>query len=213
MIGKLKGIIDSILEDALLIDVGGVCYHVFASASTLRTMPGEGEAATVFIETHVREDHIHLFGFATESEKRAFLLLNKVSGVGAKMALSILSAASPSQLATAIAAGDSAPFRAASGVGPKLASRLLVELKDKFTLLADSTSHFQTTAISGTQTAEATAEKQGESHAVGDAISALVNLGYNRSDAYSAVARAASQKNDAGISELIRAGLKELGGV
>ncbi len=211
MIGKLKGIIDSILEDALLIDVGGVCYHVFASGATLRQMPRAGEATTLFIETHVREDHIHLFGFATEAEKKAFLLLNKVSGVGAKMALSILSSATPSQLATAIAAGDNAPFRAASGVGPKLANRILVDLKDKFTLLVGDSS-FSLGAMPSSSS-QASAANEAGNNATGDAISALVNLGYNRSDAYTAVARVAAANEDAGVSELIRAGLKELGGV
>lgn len=216
MIGKLKGIIESVMEDALLIDVGGVCYYVFASAATLRQLPREGEATTLWIETHVREDHIHLYGFTTEAEKKAFLLLNKVSGVGAKMALSILSAATPSQLATAIAAEDAAPFKAASGVGPKLAKRILVDLKDKFTLFDDGTGLQLSGAAGAALASEGQAKPSAASGghpAVGDAISALVNLGYSRSDAYSAVSRAASGQEDAGVSELIRAGLKELGGV
>ncbi len=211
MIGKLKGLIESILEDSVLIDVGGVCYHVYASAATLRQLPAESEAATLWIETHVREDHIHLYGFATEAEKKAFLLLNKVSGVGAKMALSILSTATPSQLATAIAAEDDAPFRAASGVGPKLAKRILLDLKDKFALLGDGNLHLSAVPNTGAS-ANTGSDATPANNAAGDAVSALVNLGYNRSDAFSAVSRAVSNQNDAGVSELIRAGLKELGG-
>jgi Holliday junction DNA helicase RuvA len=163
----------------------------------------------VWIETHVREDHIHLFGFASQDEKRAFLLLNKVTGVGAKMALAILSAASPSQLATALAAQDTAIFRTASGVGPKLASRIVAELKDKFSLLV--TDMIETHSFISSSS-NSSALQQGPSLAINDAISALVNLGYNRSDAYTAVTRAASSsQQESDVGDLIRYGLKELG--
>jgi Holliday junction DNA helicase RuvA len=209
MIGKLKGIIELRTDDSLLLDVNGVCYLVFVSANTLSQLPGEGEAASVWIETHVREDHIHLFGFASQDEKRAFLLLNKVTGVGAKMALAILSAASPSQLATALAAQDTAIFRTASGVGPKLASRIVAELKDKFSLLV--TDMIETHSFISSSS-NSSALQQGPSLAINDAISALVNLGYNRSDAYTAVTRAASSsQQESDVGDLIRYGLKELG--
>src|SRR5690242_17327897 len=123
MIRKLKGIVDSIETDAVILDVGGVGYGVFCSANTLRLLPREKESTTLFIETHVREDHIHLFGFATAEEQESFQTLVKVSGVGAKMAMAVLSAMTPSQIATAIAAQDQNAFKAVSGVGPKLASR------------------------------------------------------------------------------------------
>ncbi|MCE3232880.1 MAG: ruvA [Rickettsiaceae bacterium] len=106
MIRKLKGIIDFIDTDSLILDVGGVGYGVYCSANTLRLMPREKEAATLFIETHVREDHIHLFGFATAEEQEAFQTLVKISGVGAKMAMAILSTLSPAQIATAVLAQD-----------------------------------------------------------------------------------------------------------
>src|SRR4051812_7571934 len=111
MIRKLKGIIDSIDTNSVILDVGGVGYGAFCSANTLRTLPGKGEAATLFIETHVREDHIHLYGFAKVEEQEAFLLLNKVNGVGSKMALNVLSVLSPAQLTTAIAAQDKGVFK------------------------------------------------------------------------------------------------------
>lgn len=210
MLGKLKGIIDTLEEDSLILDVGGAGYHVFASGNTLRHIGHVGEAATLFIETHVREDHIHLFGFATQEEKRAFLLLNKVNGVGAKMALAVLSIMSPSQLATAIAAQDAAAFKAVSGVGPKLAARIIAELKDKFSVIGvESFAGSISTASTGAPSAPANEA----GHSVSDAVSALVNLGYNRSDAYSAVMRIAGSDDELAVGELIRLGLKELGKV
>ena len=102
MIKKLKGIIDSVDTHSIILDVGGVGYGAFCSSNTLRNLPQKGEAATLFIETHVREDHIHLYGFSSLEEKQAFVLLQKVNGVGSKMALAILSALTPASLTTAI---------------------------------------------------------------------------------------------------------------
>ena len=130
MIAKLKGIIDTIGEDYCIVDVGGVGYLVFASSKTLGRL-GKGTAASLLIETVVREDSITLYGFADAWEKEWFNTLTRVQGVGAKVCLSILSVLSPGQLAQAVSAQDKASFTRASGVGPKLAARIVTELKDK----------------------------------------------------------------------------------
>ncbi|HTM79406.1 MAG TPA: Holliday junction branch migration protein RuvA, partial [Devosia sp.] len=131
MIGKLKGMVDSFGDDRVLIDCGGVCYEAFCSSRTLQALPRVGEATVVFIETIVREDMIRLYGFANEAEKAWFNLLMTVQGVGARVALAILSALSPSEISSAIALQDKAMMGRASGVGPKLATRLVTELKGK----------------------------------------------------------------------------------
>lgn len=201
MIGKLKGIIDTINEDSVIIDVGGVGYNAFCSGNTLRNLPKCGEAASLIIETHVREDHIHLYGFADENEKRAFLTLTKISGVGSKVALAILSVFTPQTLAKALAAQDKAAFTTVSGVGPKLATRIVSELKDKFSF---ATSDISISSGSGSVNIPSNND-------IADAIAALVGLGYSRSDSYSAVNKIAAQNDNAQIDILIREGLKELG--
>src|SRR5579863_9193080 len=135
MIGKLRGLIDSIGDDSIILDVGGVGYHVFCSSRTLAALPLVGEAAQLVIEMHVREDHIHLYGFPDSIERDWFRLLLTVQGVGNKIALAILGAYAPEQLAHSILAKDTAAFRAISGIGPKLAERIVTELKDKVTKL------------------------------------------------------------------------------
>ncbi len=131
MIGKLKGVVDSVDEEELILDVNGVGYLVSASARTLRALPAIGQAATLHIETQVREDAIRLFGFLTAGERDWFRLLQSVQGVGAKVALGILGALSGEALSAAIARQDKAMMARAPGVGPKLAARLVLELKDK----------------------------------------------------------------------------------
>jgi Holliday junction DNA helicase RuvA len=197
MIGKLKGMIEQAGADSVIIDVGGVGYLVFCSGRTLRQL-NPGRESTLFIETHVREDHIHLFGFSAEEERLWFKQLQTVSGVGAKVALAVLSALSPDQLITAIASQDKAAFKAVAGVGPKLAERILVELKSKVSGLS---------IVPKTGGGVATESAGGE---IADAISALINLGYNRSEAYGAVQKAAQANKTAKVSDLIRLGLKEL---
>jgi holliday junction DNA helicase RuvA len=182
MIGKLKGRIDSIEEDSIIIDVGGVGYHVFCGARTLAQLPGPGEAATLVIHTHVREDHIHLFGFPDVTEREWFRLLMTVQGVGVKMALAILGAFAPAALAQAIAAKDTRALTRISGVGPKLAERLATELKTKAVKLSAGA-----VAMPGKGGNPAALPPASSSE---DAISALVNLGYGRSEAYGAVAAA-----------------------
>lgn len=208
MIAKLRGIVDRLGEDFAIIDVGGVGYLVFASVRSLSKLV-KGAEATLWIETVVREDSITLYGFADLSEKEWFLTLTKVQGVGAKVCLSILSALSPMQLSQAIAAQDKASFTRANGVGPKLAARIVTELKDKAVGLAaaaDGDDIMQ--ALSADAPKPATADAAA-SRAVEDAISALVNLGYQRIEAYRAANAAAASAPDAGVAELIRLALKE----
>jgi Holliday junction DNA helicase RuvA len=200
MIGKLKGLIDAIGEDHLIVDVNGVGYVVAASARTLRNLPGLGEAAILHIETQMREDSIKLFGFLAEAERDWFRLLQSVQGVGAKVALGILSALSSADLAQAIALQDKASVARAQGVGPKLAARIVAELKDKAPLSG--------AADIGPPTAGAAPALAGPAH---DAVLALVNLGYGRPQAAEAVAKgAASLGGGATTAALIRLGLKEL---
>ena len=204
MIYKLKGIIDTVGVDYVILDVSGVGYGVFCSGNSLRQLPAKGESISLFIETHVREDHIHLFGFATEKEKDTFNIITKVSGVGVKVALAILSVLSPSQLANAIVAQDKAAFKSVSGVGPKLASRIVTELKDKFgSIVADDSVKLAK---------DNNVESSGQFGAgdITDAVTALVGLGYSRSDAYNAIINVAAQNDNAPIDILIREGLKEL---
>ncbi len=140
MIGKLKGIIDSYGADYVLLDVGGVGYQVHCSARTLATLPAPGQAATLSIETHVREDQIRLFGFASDMEREWFRLLQTVQGVGAKVALSVLGTLKVPELASAITMRDKAAISRAPGVGPKVAERIVTELKDKAPEFADNRS-------------------------------------------------------------------------
>lgn len=203
MIAKLKGLVDSQGDDWAVIDVSGVGYLVFASAKTLSRLPKAGEAATLFIETHVREDHIHLYGFIDAVEKEWFRLLLTVQGVGSKVALAILSVLTPEEISRAIAAGDKAMISRANGVGPKLAVRLLTELKDKAAGIA-LTPFSPAAATAGAAPLEA--------GPLEDAISALVNLGYRRVEAHAAVLKASEGLGaGANSSALISAGLKQLG--
>ncbi|NOZ67111.1 MAG: Holliday junction branch migration protein RuvA [Alphaproteobacteria bacterium] len=204
MIAKLKGLVDTIGEDYCIIDVNGVGYLVFCSGRTLGNLPAVGEAVTLMIETHVREDHIHLFGFASELEKDWFNLVQTVQGVGAKVALAILSVVAIDELSNSIAAQDKTVVGRAKGVGPKLATRFITELKDKVSQFAISSS--------APDTSGGGAAPSAEGRTVQDAVSALVNLGYRQTEAYMAVSAAArSIDGEATVSDLIRLGLKELG--
>jgi len=190
--------------DQVILDVGGVGYLVFCSQTTMRALPPEGMFATLLIDTHVREDHIHLYGFADDAERRWFKALQDVQGVGARVALSLLGAATPALLAQAIVAQDAGPLQRAAGVGPKLAKRILVEMKDRAPALAMDAGRIATTTSTPTAI-------NVEDAAVSDAVSALVNLGYTRSDAFSAVANAArAREGNATVPELIRGGLAQL---
>jgi Holliday junction DNA helicase RuvA len=205
MIGKLKGRVDSTSDDSLIVDVGGVGYVVFASIRTLSRYASAGEAVELVIETHVREDHIHLYGFTSVVERDWFRLLTTVQGVGARLALAILGQFTPDQLSNAIAAQDKKLITATPGVGPKLAERMITELKSKVGSLPTSAMVLSHPAHSKAAKAD-TAPPQ----VTDDAVSALVHLGYGRSEAYAAVARVASQHGEPSIDDLIRLSLREL---
>ncbi len=208
MIAKLSGLLDSIREGHAIIDVNGVGYLVFCSSRTLGLLPARGQPVSLQIETHVREDHIHLYGFGSDAERDWFKLLTTVQGVGAKVAQSILGTLAPLELAQAIVAGDRATVSRAEGVGPKLAQRIVTELKDKAGIIGLQAG-VQSQAPAAGAAANGGAAIEGE---LADAVSALVNLGYRRVEAFSAVT-AASRKlgAEAAVGDLIRAGLKELG--
>jgi Holliday junction DNA helicase RuvA len=215
MIAALKGLVDHIGEDSAVIDVGGVGYLVFCSSRTLTALPRAGEAVALRIETHVREDHIHLYGFATDAERAWFRLLTTVQGVGARVALAILSALSATDLARAIAAQDKAALGRANGVGPKLAQRIVAELKDKAGALElGAGARAAGLATSGAADAGDTTTDGGggDERLVSDAVSALVNLGYGRTEAYGAVIEAAREMGaQVKVEALIRGGLARLG--
>lgn len=201
MIGKLKGRIDSVGEDSVVIDVGGVGYHVFCAGRTLAQLPPRGEMGELVIHTHVREDHIHLFGFPDTHERDWFLLLMTVQGVGVKMAMAILSVFSPRELAHFMAAKDTKALTRVSGVGNKLAERLTTELKNKVAKLP-------TGAVSIGSGKASPLPPMSVSE---DAISALVNLGYSRSEAYTAVAMAAGRLGEEPkVDSLIKESLRKL---
>ncbi|TWB47795.1 Holliday junction branch migration protein RuvA [Nitrospirillum viridazoti] len=206
MIAKLKGLLDSTGLDWAIIDVGGVGYLVSASSRTLRRLGGVGEAVSVLTEMWVSEDKMQLFAFADVAERDWFRLLTTVQGVGARVALAVLSVLSPEQIAQALMVQDKTALTQADGVGPKLATRMISELKDKVPALALAPTLAGTPA--GKTDAAAAPAVNG---AVADAVSALVNLGYKRLEAFAAVTTCAARLGpEAGVSELIRAGLKEL---
>ena len=203
MIGKLKGLIDSYGEDYVILDVGGVGYQVHCSSRTLQALPSPGEAAVLSIETYVREDQIKLFGFRTDTEREWFRLLQTVQGVGAKVALAVLGTLKPADLATAIAMRDKAMVARTPGVGPKVAERIVTELKDKAPAYADLDP--AVVRLSG-QVDERRAPQP-----VADAVSALVNLGYGQPQAAAAIAAASREAGEGtDTAKLIRLGLKEL---
>jgi len=206
MIAKLRGRLDSMGEDWAVVDVGGVGYLVYCGSRTLAALPPLGEVVEFAIETHVREDHIHLYGFSSASDREMFRTLTTVQGVGAKVGQGILSALSAEQIAQAIAAGDQAAFKKASGVGPKLAARLVAELKDKIGAFALGGPVALPPGASGV--------KPAKGNIVEDAVSALVNLGYGRMEAFGAVSRAVQAAGGAApLGALIKSSLKELGNV
>ncbi|MHB8884119.1 MAG: Holliday junction branch migration protein RuvA [Methylovirgula sp.] len=202
MIGKLKGMIDTIGEDFILLDVHGVGYLVHCSSRTLARLNHVGDLASLAIETHVREDAIRLYGFTTDAERDWFRLLQTVQGVGAKVALAILGTMSPEELAASIARQDKARIAQAQGIGPRLAARLVAELKDKAPPnLAFGKGEM---AMDGHAVAQ-------EPQAVQDAISALLTLGYGRPQAAGAAAAAQEALGAAAdVAALIRHSLKLL---
>jgi Holliday junction DNA helicase RuvA len=204
MIGKLKGIIDSYADDHIILDVNGVGYLVHCSARTLQALPSTGEPVVMAIETHVREDQIRLFGFLLDGEREWFRLLQTVQGVGTKVALSILGTLNPADLASAIALRDKAMVARSPGVGPKVAERIVTELKDKAPAYAELDP--AVVRLSGELDARRAPQP------VSDAVSALVNLGYGQPQAAAAIAAASRAAGEgADTKSLIRLGLKEIG--
>ncbi len=217
MIGKLRGVLDEIQEDSIILDVGGVGYLVFCSQRTIAALPMVGEAVQLIIEMHVREDHMHLYGFPDSVERDWFRLLATVQRVGNKMALTILSAHTPQSLVHAILAKDTTAFSRISGVGPKLAERIVTELKDKVSKLPTSSFQINTSVGIASELPPAKGNKKAasakppEQNHTEDTISALVNLGYSRTEAYSAAVKAAQEtEGKASLDQLIRLSLKEL---
>lgn len=215
MFAKLTGQLDSISEEGVVVDVNGVGYLVSVSRLCLDRLGGVGSHVRLLIDTHVREDKIALYGFADREEQAWFRLLTTVPGVGAKVALSVLSTLSPAQLNVAVASGDAKALSRADGVGPKLAARLSSELKGKAAQIAPIMSIAAVSGGKNSVPASSSSSGAGatpDSGALGDAVSALINLGYGRSEAYSAVmtVRAGLDDNTADVSTLIRLSLKEL---
>jgi Holliday junction DNA helicase RuvA len=202
MIGKLTGRLDSASPQAVILDVGGVGYEVTVGARTLAELPQPGETVTLAIETHVREDEIRLYGFATEHERAWFKALQTVQGVGAKIALAVLGTLSAADLANAVALQDKGQVARAPGIGPKVAARIVAEMKDKMPSLAPairSGRGFVPVAVLP------------EGLAARDAVSALTNLGYAHGEAAAAVMAAIGKVGrEARAEELIRLGLREL---
>jgi holliday junction DNA helicase RuvA len=203
MIGKLKGVIDSYGEDFVIVDVGGVGYEVHCSARTLQALPAPGEPAVLSIETYVREDQLRLFGFQSDVEREWFRLLQTVQGVGARVALSVLGTLKIADLATAVATRDKATVARTPGVGPKVAERIVTELKDKAPAYA---------AVDPAVIRLSGAVEDGRApRPVADAVSALVNLGYGQPQAAAAIAAAMRDAGEgADTARLIRLGLREL---
>jgi Holliday junction DNA helicase RuvA len=199
MIAKLYGVLDSILDNGAIINVGGVGYFIFASSRTLMELGAIGDPVVVHVDTHVREDHIHLFGFVIEDERAWFQLLQTVQGVGAKAALAILSALSTDEVSGSIFAQDKASLCRAEGVGPKLADRILNELKDKAPKLL------------GSLTQSSQPLQPSTDPMFTDAVSAMINLGYSRLDAHKTVTNVRKNgiDNETRV-QIISASLKEL---
>lgn len=203
MIGKLTGLVDDYGDDHVIIDVGDVGYVVFCSSHTLTGLPQKGERASLWIETHVREDMIRLFGFASLAEREWFRLALTVQGVGAKVGLALLSTLRPSELASAVALQDKAAIGRTPGVGPKLAQRIVAELKGKAPALVGIDP--LAARLAGP------ADEAAMPSAVMDAVSALVNLGYGQPQAAAAVAAAMKTAGEgAHAALLIKLGLREL---
>ena len=199
MIGKLTGIVDSVAEDHAIIDVGGVGYLVHCPASTLSKLSA-GAGASLMIETKVSEDAIRLYGFAAAEEREWFRLLQTVQNVGARVALNVLSALSSRELERAVALSDKAAIGRAQGVGPKLATRIVTELKDKApSMMLRGHAEAGAVAVLAPRGPEA------------DAVAALVKLGYSQSQAAEAVARSLRDLGEAPVGALIRESLRAMG--
>lgn len=205
MIGKIRGIVDSIFEDYAIIDVHGVGYRVFCSSKTLSFLQSQQGEVSLTIETNVKEDHIHLYGFANQQEKDMFTKLCKVNGVGSKMCIKIMSVLNIDEINYAIISDDKKALCRASGVGPKLAQRIISELKDSVSKMQIS---LGSANISGqTKQTSITSESQ---NLINDAISALENLGYDRSSIYKICVEKYNKNCNITLESLITESLREL---
>lgn len=216
MIGRLKGLVDGVGDGWVLIDVNGVCYLVEGSGRMLSSLPGQGELVTLAIETYVREDQFRLFGFLSEEERSWFKLLLGVQGVGAKVALAIQSVLSVSELSQAVMAQDKTMVSRAPGVGPKVAQRIVQELKDKVPEASFVVAGHGASA-GGASDDAGDMNQPDMNTTVSDALSALTNLGYARSQAHFAVMTVMGQLNQSedgaetlSTEALIKSALKEL---
>jgi Holliday junction DNA helicase RuvA len=205
MIGKLRGLIDSIFEDYTIIDVHGVGYRVFCSSKTLSFLQSQQGEVSLTIETNVKEDHIHLFGFLNQQEKDIFIKLCTVNGVGSKMCIKIMSVLTIEEINYAIISGDKKAFCRASGVGPKLAQRIITELKGSISKTGISLST-PTTSGQTTQTSTTSASQ----NLINDAISALENLGYDRSSTYKICVEKYNKNCNITLESLITESLRDL---
>ena len=202
MIAKLMGLLDSICDGYIIVNVSGVGYRVFCSTRTIGQLSGVNQPVSLYIETQVREDAIRLFGFITPVEQQLFNTLTVVQGVGAKVALAILSSLSVQEIQMAVMTGDSKSFTRVSGIGPKLAVRLVTELKGKLGSIGTNEEM---------QILKTSLTNQSMNQALDEALSALVNLGYARTEAGVVVAQVLREYPDVHTSELIRLSLKEIG--
>ena len=216
MIGRLKGLVDGVGDGWVLIDVNGVCYLVEGSGRMLSSLPGQGELVTLAIETYVREDQFRLFGFLSEEERSWFKLLLGVQGVGAKVALAIQSVLSVSELSQAVMAQDKTMVSRAPGVGPKVAQRIVQELKDKVPEASFVVAGHRASA-GGASDDAGDMNQPDMNTTVSDALSALTNLGYARSQAHVVVMTVMGQLNQSedgaetlSTEALIKSALKEL---
>ena len=200
MLGKLRGIIDEVSSDHILLDVNGVGYLIFVSTRTIQNLSQDGSVVSLLINMQVREDSLSLYGFMHQNEKEWFVKLISVKGIGPKLALTILSSLDPAQIVSAILAKDQASFSKISGVGKKIAERIVIELKGhstsseeaKILNRADFHGNVDTSTI------------------LDDAVSALSNLGYNRTDAYSVSSKVVQSNQHASLGEVIKLSLREL---
>ena len=201
MIARLKGVLADRGAGSIIVMAGGVGYEVFIPLSTFYELPDEGREVELYIKTVVRDDAIELFGFLTSSEKEAFLILTSVSKVGPRLALNVLSGISPAELADAVSSKNVARLSKTPGIGPKTAERLMVELKDKVVRLAASSTP-----------PKASREEEDLDQIGQDVVSALINLGYSKTEAQKAVARAMADAGDSpgDLSSLLRSSLKKL---
>ncbi|MEM8776510.1 MAG: Holliday junction branch migration protein RuvA [Pseudomonadota bacterium] len=217
MIGRVAGRIDYRASDHILIDVRGVGYLVYCSERTLAALPATGEHVALYTDLLVREDVLQLFGFTSLVEKEWHRLLMSVQGIGAKASLAILGTLGADGISRAIALGDATSVKAAKGIGPKTAQRVVIELKDKVpdVMAMSATPSPQIVTSEETEVIEPVSHTQqtplsGDGAATSDALSALTNLGYAPGDAAAAIAQAGAEAPQASSAELIRAALKLL---